>query len=260
MPAYNGAAFIERTLASLAAQTYPHLEVLISDDRSTDKTAEICQGFVDRDTRFRLLRQSVRRGWLANANLLLETARAPYAFFAFHDDPLEPTCVARLVELLERNPMATLAFADMHALGRVFSYTELDGVSSPLERARRIIRRTGPWWVPNRGLFRLDAARQIGGMRRHLAGEYQADHPWLLRLALLGEFVRVPEALIHKDYRDDSVSGRWNRNPRAWQSAAVLLSAAREVRLARPPFREELRLHKELARFAAWAIVHRRAF
>lgn len=97
-------------------------------------------------------------------------------------------------------------------------------------------------------------------MRRHMAGEYEADHPWLLRLALLGEFVRVPEVLVHKDYRDDSLSGRWNRNPKPWQSAAVLLAAAREVRRAAPPLREELIMHRELCRFGLWALAHRRVF
>ena len=43
LPARNAESFIEPVLESLAAQTYPNLEVLISDDASTDRTAEICR-------------------------------------------------------------------------------------------------------------------------------------------------------------------------------------------------------------------------
>ena len=260
MPARNGERFVDATLASLASQTYPNLEVLISDDASTDATAEICARYAASDSRFRLVQQTRRLGWIGNANCLLDAARGTYAFFAFHDDPLEPAYVTRLVEALEARPTAVLAFSDMHAWGGVLEYRELEDVTDRVERARRVIRRCGHWWIPHRGVFRLQAARTIGGLRRHLAGEYEADHPWTLRLAMAGEFVRVPEPLVHKAFGAGTLSAIWNRKPRPWQSAAVLLAAAREVRRARPPLAEEIALHKELARFAAWALVNRRVF
>ena len=45
VPTYNGAAFIGRTLDSLAAQTWPNLEILIGDDCSTDETLEVVTAF-----------------------------------------------------------------------------------------------------------------------------------------------------------------------------------------------------------------------
>jgi hypothetical protein len=193
-------------------------------------------------------------------NLLLDAAQGDYCFFAFHDDPLQPTYVARLVEALQARPSAVLAFSDMRSFDRVDSYCELEGVSDRLERARRLIRRRGRWWIPNRGLFRLQPARRIGGLRRHLAGEYQADHPWLLRLALLGEFTRVPEPLSRKSYPPDAVSAKWDRKRTLWKSTAVLLSAAREVRRAGVSLSEEIVLYKELVRFGAWALSRRHLF
>jgi glycosyltransferase involved in cell wall biosynthesis len=261
MPAWNSEALVERTLASLAAQTYENLEILVSDDASTDRTAAICERFAAGDSRFRLMRQTKRHGWIGNTNLLLAAAQGEYAFFAFHDDPVEPTYVARLVEALETHQNAVLAFADVDGGGRgVLKYCELEDAADRLERARRVVLRWGQWWIPNRGLFRLALARSLGGMRRHLAGEYEADHPWLLRLALLGEFVRIPEVLVHKSFRDDSLSGRWNKNPQAWQLAGVLLGAAREVQRVRPPLGERLVLYKEVCKFGLWALMHRQVF
>ena len=76
MPTWNAASFIAPTLESLAAQTYGNLEVLISDDRSTDDTAHICEQFVAGRPHFRLVRQPTRLGWIGNANWLLRQARA----------------------------------------------------------------------------------------------------------------------------------------------------------------------------------------
>jgi glycosyltransferase involved in cell wall biosynthesis len=260
MPTYNGERFVGETLAALAAQTYTNLEIVISDDASTDGTALLCECQAATDARFRLVRQTSNLGWIGNANYLIRAARGDYAFFAFHDDPPAPAYVSRLVEALEAHPEAVLAFSDIVAVGEEQSYGELDNVTDRVERARRILLRRGRWWLPNRGVFRLAAAKQIGGMRKHLAGEYEADHPWLLRLALLGAFVRVPEVLIHKAYREDSVSGKWNRRPRAWHSAAIYLETARQIRLARPTLGEQIAMYRALGRLGAWALIKRQVF
>jgi glycosyltransferase involved in cell wall biosynthesis len=244
LPAWNSATFIEPTLESLAAQTYGNLEVLISDDASSDGTAELCTRFVAGRPQFQLTRQTRRQGWIGNVNALLRQARAEYLFFAFHDDPLKPTYVASLVEALQNNPRAVLAFSDIELGPAVRSYTELDGVSERLERARRIIRKQGLWWIPNRGLFRSEAATRIGGMHRHLAGEYSADWPWLLGLGLLGEFTRVPRPLIRKVWRNDGVSMSWKGTH--WQAVGVAVACAEVITRAGIPLTERLSLYREL--------------
>jgi len=241
VPAWNAEGFIGATLASLAAQTYPGLEVRISDDASTDGTGAICAAFAATTPRVRYLAQRQRLGWVGNVNALLREADADLAFFALHDDPLEPTYVERLVDALERHPRAVLAFTDVDAAGRRWTYPHLDGVPDRFERARRVLTRSGPWWVPYRGVFRAPAVRRIGGMRRHLAGEFMADWPWLLRLALIGEFARVPEPLVHKVWLERGLSLRWRRSP--WQKLGVLLACMGVVRAAGFGRAEELRLH-----------------
>lgn len=260
MPVWNAEAFVLETLESIAAQTYPNLGIVISDDASTDATAEICARFAERDPRFQLVRQPARLGWIGNANFLLSRARGDYFFFAFHDDPLRPAYVERLVDRLDSRPAAVLAFSDVLSGDGVDRYTELDGITSRVERARRVIRKRGSWWIPNRGLVRLAAAHRIGGMRRHLAGEYKADWPWLLHLALLGEFVRVPEPLIRKTWRQASLSAQWKRELALWRSTAVLIACAREVSRAGIPVPEQLRLHGALGRFWARSMLKGRRF
>jgi glycosyltransferase involved in cell wall biosynthesis len=244
MPAWNSEKCIEETLQSLAAQTYANLELLISDDASSDGTAAICQEFARTHARVRYVRQPRRLGWIGNVNSLLHIARGDYFFFAFHDDPLKPSYVERLVDALERHPDAVLAFADVEVHGTPRAFTALDGVQDRAERARRMLRWGGDWWVPNRGLFRAGAARELRGMRRHIAGEFAADWPWLLRLTLLGEFVRVPEALVRKVWLKEGLTRVWRHS--AWQKFGVSLACASVIRKAGFPLAEELELYSHL--------------
>ena len=64
VPTYNGAAFIMRTLESLAAQTWPRLEILIGDDCSTDDTLEVVRRFAADHPSTRILQRDANLGWL----------------------------------------------------------------------------------------------------------------------------------------------------------------------------------------------------
>jgi glycosyltransferase involved in cell wall biosynthesis len=79
IPAYNAERTLGSTLASALAQTYPHLEVIVVDDGSTDRTADVAAAWAARDPRVRLSRQS-NAGVAAARNLGL--ARAAGTFFA----------------------------------------------------------------------------------------------------------------------------------------------------------------------------------
>ena len=257
-PAWNAELFIEQTLRSLAAQTYPNLWVLVSDDASADSTAEICERFAQADPRFRVVRRSHNLGWVENTNALLRMAEGDYLFFAFHDDEFEPTYVARLVERLEANPAASVAFSDMverfpdsRRVQR--TYTELEGVKSRFERARRILQNNWFWWVPFRGVFRASVAREIGGLRKHWRGEFGADWPWLLGLALRGEFERVAEPLCVKRIHTTSLSAQWRYT--ILDHAAVGWECARAIERSDLRFSERLKLHAQLA----WRLYRRSA-
>jgi glycosyltransferase involved in cell wall biosynthesis len=263
VPAWKASPFIVATLNALAAQTYANLEILVSDDASPDDTAALCERFAAGDARFRVIRRPHNLGWIGNVNALLREARGDYFVFAFHDDLLEPSYIERCVAALEADPRAILAFTD---IAMVYedgtredqSYPLLDGVADRLQRARLVARMQGSWWIPNRGVFRASAAKAIGGLRRHLAGEFSADWPWLLHMTLLGEFVRIPERLCTKVLQPGSLS-----RSRSWGSrdtilyGAVALSAMRAVSRAEIPVREKFVLQGTLAAFV-WRKLWRR--
>ncbi|WP_092671448.1 glycosyltransferase family 2 protein [Agromyces flavus] len=252
VPTYNGAAFIGRTLDSLAAQTWPNLEVLIGDDRSTDDTLAVVERFAAAHPNVRVLERDTNLGWLRNSNELMAEARGELMFFAFHDDVVAPTYVEALVAALRADPDAVLAFSDMevHELDgsvELHVFDQLDGVRSRLERGRVMVRRPGDWWVPNRGVFRASGFAAVGGIHPNERGEYSADWTWLLGLALTGAFVRVPEVLCTKYYQSGSLSKKWPHD--AAQRLALQRAGIAEIRRSRGLSRiEKARLAGHLRR------------
>lgn len=232
LPCYNSAAFIARTLDSLAAQTWPRLEILIGEDCSTDRTFELVSAFAAGRSDVRILRRDTNLGWLRNSNDLMANATGELMFFAFHDDVIEPTYVERLVEALRNRSDAVLAFTDVelfHQDGKseVIAFDALSNARDPLTRGLLMGGHTGNWWIPNRGLFRSDAFRRVGGIKPNAAGEFSADWTWLLHLSLLGAFVRVPETLCRKYFLKDGVSRRWAFSRAQWR--ALRQAGMREV-------------------------------
>ena len=236
VPTYNGAEFILRTLESLAAQTWPNLEILIGDDASTDDTRAVLRRFAEDHPATRVIENDVNLGWLRNSNALMSQAEGELMFFAFHDDVVAPTYVEALVGALAGNARAVLAFSDMivHELDgaeHVEVFEELEGVTAAVDRARVMVARPDTWWVPNRGLFRASAYRDVGGIHSNERGEYSADWTWLLGLSLRGEFVRVPEVLCTKYYTAQSLSKRWPHD--ASQLRALQRAGIAEIRRSR---------------------------
>jgi hypothetical protein len=77
-------------------------------------------------------------------------------------------------------------------------------------------------------------------MRRHLAGEFCADWPWLIHLSLLGAFVRVPEPLVRKIWSKEGLSKSWRWS--AFRRVCVRIACVTEIVRADLPWRERARL------------------
>jgi glycosyltransferase involved in cell wall biosynthesis len=232
LPSRNAANFIGDTLDALAAQTWPELEILIGDDASDDGTQDLLHAFAEKRDHVRLILRETNLGWIANTNDLMSRATGDFLFFAFHDDWVASDYVETLAHVLMARRDAVLAYSDLEQFepdgkGQIIYWTMRPDAVTSFQRAWHVACRPGWWHVPNRGLFRAAAFHRIGGMKRHAAGEFAADWPWLLHLAVLGEFVHVPRTLCRKYYKTTSLTKVWRHGRDEW--AAVLSSAEREV-------------------------------
>ena len=100
IPAYNSGKFIEEMLRSIMRQTYTNLEIIISDDASTDETGDIVQKLMKEDSRIRYIRQAKNRGNVENFNWVAAEATSEFLALYHSDDIYEPTIVEKELELL----------------------------------------------------------------------------------------------------------------------------------------------------------------
>ena len=111
IPTYNGEAFIEETIKSAIAQTYPNIELIVSDDGSTDRTIAIAQSFLSQTTAdFRIILHR-NYGLSQNWNFCISQATGEYIKFLFQDDLLEPECIEKMVSLAQQNPKIGMVFS-----------------------------------------------------------------------------------------------------------------------------------------------------
>lgn len=122
IPTYNGSKFIGTALASAAAQTYPNLEVVVSDDRSEDETVAIVQAWQQRSAIATKILTHARYGLVGNWNfcvqhvLSAELDRPKYIKFLFQDDLLNPDCIAEMVAVAEQDEAIALVFSRRHVI------------------------------------------------------------------------------------------------------------------------------------------------
>ncbi|MBX3736470.1 MAG: glycosyltransferase family 2 protein [Candidatus Didemnitutus sp.] len=110
VPTYNYARFLPQALQSVLAQDYPNLEILVSDDCSTDDTATVVHELAQADPRVRVVLQPRNLGMVPHWNWCLTEARGAYVKFLFGDDAFNSRhAISRLVGLLENQPTAAIA-------------------------------------------------------------------------------------------------------------------------------------------------------
>ena len=95
IPTINRSPLALRAIRSALAQTYSNLEVLVSDDASTDDTVPRIQEI--HDPRLRLVRQTQRLGLVANFDFCLRNANGEFFLLLGDDDVLLPNAIERLV-------------------------------------------------------------------------------------------------------------------------------------------------------------------
>ena len=102
-PVYNGETYLEECINSVLAQTYPHWEYTIVNNRSSDRTAEIAERYARRDERIRVHNNGVFLDIIANHNhaFSLMSSDSKYCKVVSADDFILPECLARMVELAE---------------------------------------------------------------------------------------------------------------------------------------------------------------
>ena len=98
IPTFNRGALLRGCIQSALSQTYDNIEVLVSDNASTDDTEEVLREFADK--RLRVLRQETNIGMHPNWNACLAAASGEYIVFVSDDDRISPWFLERCVSAI----------------------------------------------------------------------------------------------------------------------------------------------------------------
>lgn len=229
MPVFNGERFLGRALDSLLAQDFRDFVLLVSDNASTDATADVLAAYASRDERVRLMRQPRNLGASPNWNVVAERATTELFTWAACDDEYEPTFLSRCIALLDADPELVLAYTgtvDIDEDGRRLQewdeFFRLDD-ADPAVRFRELVSR-------DHMCFQLFGVVRTAVLQdTALLGAFpDADRVTLAELALRGRLGAVPEPLfLHREHEGRSVNvHRASRDRLAWFDTSNVRSRA----------------------------------
>lgn len=198
LPVYNGEKYLREALDALTAQDYENLELIISDNASTDRTGEICREYASRDARIRYFRNETNEGPYRNFCRVLELSSGPYFMWAAHDDVWHHAYVRRCAEVLDKSAEAVVSFSAFRLIDEEGQELERFHISanapSRPARVRQYLssietRNNG---APVYGLLRAEALRKVFPGK---SASWGGDVVLLTKLCLLGTLEAVPEVL-----------------------------------------------------------------
>ena len=102
-PVYKCEEYIERTMNSVLTQTYSQWEMLLVDDCSPDRSAEIIRSYAERDSRFKYIKLEKNSGAAVARNVGLEHAQGRYIAYLDADDIWLPEKLERQILFMEKN-------------------------------------------------------------------------------------------------------------------------------------------------------------
>jgi glycosyltransferase involved in cell wall biosynthesis len=205
LPVRNGEARLKAVIGSVLAQDHPDLELVISDNASTDGTEELCRELARTDSRIRYHRQSANIGLLNNFITAIRLGRGEYFRWIGDSDSLEPHYVSRCLESFAEDPrriLVTTQVAYVDPTGLKTAEYRGTALSSPdpVIRFREILRVLNTSYLTIDPLYGLMRREPVAAMPR--VNMICEDQVLAARLALAGPWGHVSEVLARR-VRDD---------------------------------------------------------
>ncbi|GAA0849400.1 glycosyltransferase family 2 protein [Streptosporangium amethystogenes subsp. fukuiense] len=210
LPVRDGAGRIEGAVRSVLGQDHERLQLVISDNASTDGTEEICRDLAATDGRIVYRRHPENVGLFDNFVRTVELVEGEFFRWVGDDDRLEPACVSRSLRAFAEDDRLVLVTTQV-------AYTGPDGTvaTAPLEGSElasddpverftgmlRLLNESHLLIDPLYGLLRREPLARIP--RRNMLRE---DEVFAAKLALAGPWGHVPEVLAHRNWKHDTLS------------------------------------------------------
>lgn len=219
VPVYNGEEFLRQALDGLTSQTYRNIEIIISDNASTDATQSISAEYARRDSRITYYRNETNLGAGRNFQKVLLPAKGKYFMWAAADDIYLPEFIETCVAKLEKNPSLVLCYSSLRFIdesGQVLAGVNYVLLDNPdLSHPDLHVRLTKWWsregWYGIYALFRLDV---LSRATLPAADVYGSDVVFMTQMLYHGAFGKVPRVLFfYRQFRKKTEAERYTN----WQ-------------------------------------------
>jgi len=195
LPTYNTPEkWLRKCLDSVIAQVYPHWELCIADDASTQPhVRRVLQEYARKDARIRVVFREVNGHISEASNSALQMASSEYVALLDHDDEIPPHALLEVAEAIVSNPEWQLIYSDEDKID---------------EAGRRFDPYFKPDWnydfllaqncICHLGVYKTELVRSVGGFRKGFEG----SQDWDLALRVVerlqpGQIGHIPKVLYH---------------------------------------------------------------
>jgi glycosyltransferase involved in cell wall biosynthesis len=208
VPTYNRPEYLRRAVESCRTQTYPHFEIIITDNSTNEDSKKMAATWSD--PRIRYYKNEGNIGAVGSTNRGVGLAAGKYIKFLMDDDLLKPRCLELMVKAMEENPAAGVAMAPMDLIDETdrricprfyvfqtmryrYRYQVGDGLIDRRHLLRDFLTRDYPCTVPSGIMFRTEALRQAGPFSAE--ADFAGDLEMCMRVAPVWDYYYIDEVL-----------------------------------------------------------------
>lgn len=202
VPVYNEERFLSKTLTSIVNQTLKDIEVIITDNASTDQSVKIAERFTADNQNTRLICHKSNIGATQNFISSLQQCKTKYFVWIGGHDIFASDYLALAVNYLDANPNAVLVYPDVtlidqfdHEMGKDGSNIHTKGLNKIIG-SLKVVKNLHSC-IAIHGVFRADVLKRV----MQYYGQH-VDHTWLFATALFGEIHHMPQlGILRREVR-----------------------------------------------------------
>lgn len=208
IPVYNRENFLTETIESVIAQTYPHWELLLVDDGSTDASIDMAKSFAQENKRIRSIQRNREpKGAPTCRNIGLEKAKGDYVVFLDSDDLMAAHCLNQRAEILSKEEYLDFAaFPSLIFKKKVDDTKKLVNIDTEEKAIYRFLRSDIVWFTPS-AMWQKDSIVTLGGFNESLPNNQ--DHELYLRALLEGfkykSLLHVKPDIYYRAHADEKI-------------------------------------------------------
>jgi len=195
MPVFNGDFFFKRALISVINQNYKNIEIIISNNCSTDRTLEIIEFYAKKDSRIRYYNQTKKIPLVHNLKFVLDKSNSEYFMWAAADDLRSRDFIDKNIEFLKKNHDYVASTSPTRFFKSNFNSRKVGDFSinenNPSQRVSKLL---SSWDANARlwSLFRTKELKKINFESIFLG----VDLYYMIQMVLIGKFNRIDNGLL----------------------------------------------------------------